>query len=409
MIAKKGVSKFELVGKVKLTNFTFKKDQESKNSDWIRNVLNLIVDCGQGNEIIANMSGGYFKKSKPSFVYVHGKKQKLDNDNKPVFKKVKDKEIPVMTDDYKNFYKIAWEDRKTESIIADVGEGSFIKIGIVKDKEGKTYTEKFLSAYDAIEYLEKHKDDIDGKTIRVNGDIKYNLYNGNVKVEKEIKSIYISKVEDEKDFKAEFTQTIFADKNSFGRKDKETGLYDIECYVAESMKEYDGKKIPKEYFADGKKSANMPLARIFNAENENLEKLFKDRRMKKDFAEMIMVGKIIEGRQKEEIDLSDLDEDIRALIDAGMYSEDEIAKTLAVKTERVSQWILEKPLVVMEGDADNKRPKIKIEFEKYKDEDFILTFLAEDSEDDDVETIYEEEDSMEVVEDEDDWLKALED
>lgn len=55
------------------------------------------------------------------------------------------------------------------------------------------------------------------EVVRVKGSIKYKVYNGNIQCEKEIKSIYLSEVEEDK-FKAEFTQTVLFDKASFGKK-----------------------------------------------------------------------------------------------------------------------------------------------------------------------------------------------
>lgn len=54
-----GVANFELVGRAKLTDFTFKLDLTSEKSDWVRNTLNLLVDCGGGNEVQSTLSGGY--------------------------------------------------------------------------------------------------------------------------------------------------------------------------------------------------------------------------------------------------------------------------------------------------------------------------------------------------------------
>ena len=57
--------------------------------------------------------------------------------------------------------------------------------------------------------------------VNVKGNIGYSEYEDNVSVKKEITSIVLSKVEDEADFKATFTQTILLDSNSIGKKDEE--------------------------------------------------------------------------------------------------------------------------------------------------------------------------------------------
>lgn len=410
----KGVANFELIGKAKINKFTFTLESESKNSDWIRNVLNLYVDCGQGNEVKTTLSGG-FGSTRDNVCYVHGKKPLLDKNKEQRVKKINGKDVALFTDDYKNSYKIAWEDRFDESVLKDIGEGTFLKVGIVKDKDGKIYTEKFLSAYDAIAYIEKNKEAIDGKTIRVNGNVKYKMYNGNLQIEKDIKSIYVSEVEESK-FKAEFTQTVLFEKKSIGKKDKDSGLYDVSVHILESLKDYDGKTIPKEYFIDKKKSANIPLAVNMFTDNENLEKFFGGKNVKRGkISEAIMIGNIVEGKAKESIDINDLDDDIKFLVEQGMYSLEEIAKTTAIKSERVSQWIIKKPLIKMVGDnEDDKKPEIQVTYDKYDEDDILLTFLAEDEVEEDVatevtETAYVDEDEVkDESNDDDEWLKELE-
>ena len=403
-----GVANFELVGRVKLTDFTFKLDLTSEKSDWVRNTLNLLVDCGGGNEVQSTLSGGY-GESRNNVCYVHGKKARTDAKGNPITKKdSKGNEYEVKTDDYTNMFTIAWEDRFDEEVLKEVGDGSFLKIGIKKDKDGKTYTEKFVSGYDAIAYLEQNKDKIDGKVVRVKGSIRYKVYNGNIQCEKEIKSIYLSEVEEDK-FKSEFTQTVLFDKASFGKKDKETGLYDVYLNVLANMKDYDGKKIPKEYFVDKKKSANIPLAKLFYAENENIAKLFNDKRVKKgDVTEVVIIGKIVEGRAKEQVELDDLDDDMKFLVESGMYTMEQLAQTMAVKKERVSQWIIQRPLVKMVGDEDAKVPQMAIAFNKYKEDDLILTFLAEEEPEEEA-VVVEEEIEDEESTDDDDWMSALQD
>ena len=410
----KGTATFELVGKAKISNYTFKMDVDSKNSDWVRNILGLVVDCGYGNEVIANMSGGY-GSSRANVCYVHGKKASLDKDGNPRVKEVNGKKIPIMTDDYENIYTIAWEDRFDEAILKEIGEGSFIKVGILKDKDGKTFTEKFLSAYDAIAYLEQHKEEINGKVIRVNGDVKYNLYNGATKVEKEIKSIYVSAVEEDK-FKAEFTQTILVDKKCVGKKDKDTGLFEVDAYVLESMKKYDNKDIPKELFPKNKqgktkKSANIPLVRTFYIDNEQLDKMLFSKTKKGMLTEMIAIGKIVEGKAKEKISVEDLDDDMKMLIESGMYTLEQLAETTAIKSERVQNWIIKRPLVKMVGkNEDEKTPQMQVFYDKYEEDDVVLTFLAEEEVDEDdvtTEEAYESDDAVDEADDDDSWLNEL--
>ena len=125
---KKGIAQFNLVGKFKKNDFTFDLDKHSDKSDWVYNKLNLGVDCGGGNIIHAEMMGGYGEE-RNNFLHVHGCK---NVDGK-------------ITDDWSNTYKIDWDDRFNESLLEELGDGCFLKIGILKDKDGKTVVHKFLS------------------------------------------------------------------------------------------------------------------------------------------------------------------------------------------------------------------------------------------------------------------------
>ena len=88
---KKWVAQFNLVGKAKINDYTYKIDEKSEKSDWIYNTLNLGVDCGEkfGN-VYAEMMGGY-GSDRDNVCFVHGK-----NDDKK--------------DDWDNRFTVDWDD-----------------------------------------------------------------------------------------------------------------------------------------------------------------------------------------------------------------------------------------------------------------------------------------------------------
>jgi hypothetical protein len=221
---KKGVASFQLIGEAKVSDYTFKIDEKS-NSGWVYNSMNLGVDCGNGNVVYADMMGGYSSVN-DSIIYVHGKKE---NDQ------------GRMVDDFANQFTIAWEDRFDDDILETIGEQCFITIGLEKDKKDKTFAKKFLSAYDAIEYVKEHLEN--GTVVNVKGDLKYSTYNESVQLKKEIRSIFLSKVDDTSKYKATFTQTVLLDKDSVGKLDKEKAIYPIYGKVVDYVKEYNGKLV----------------------------------------------------------------------------------------------------------------------------------------------------------------------
>lgn len=57
---KNWVQNFILIGKACISDYTFKLDEHSEKSDWIYNVMNLNVDCGEKyGRISCELNGGY--------------------------------------------------------------------------------------------------------------------------------------------------------------------------------------------------------------------------------------------------------------------------------------------------------------------------------------------------------------
>ena len=151
-----------------------------------------------------------------------------------------------------------------------------------------------MSAYDAVEYLNDHLED--GMIVNVKGNIGYSEYEDNVTVKKEITSIVLSKVEDETDFKATFTQTILLGFDSIGKKDPEKNTIALNAYVVDYVgkSKINGKKV------EIKKNITYP--KTFEvAINDNpeitakmLQKFFKVKK-KGSINVLTVMGNLIEG------------------------------------------------------------------------------------------------------------------
>ena len=68
----------------------------------------------------------------------------------------------------------------TDEVLEDIGDLSFITIGLEKTDKGKTYYKKFLSAYDAIAYIKDHLEE--NRVVNVKGNLKYSMYQDKVQV-----------------------------------------------------------------------------------------------------------------------------------------------------------------------------------------------------------------------------------
>lgn len=348
---KKGKASFNLIGRVKVTDKTFNLDN-SYDSGWTDNSMYVGVDCGGGNVIYAEMRSGFFP-DKDNVIRAYSKDEKDDEG--------KSKSV-----------EIAWEDRLDESLYDSISDSSFLTVGVEKDVKEKTVYKKFLTAYDAVDYLNEHLED--GMIVNVKGTLGYSEYEENVSTKKDITSIVLSKVEDEKDFKATFSQTILVDSKSIGKKNEEKNTIELSAYVVD----YVGK--PK---IDGEKIVvrqNVTFPKTFEvAINENpeitakmLQKFFKPKKGK--VAEITVTGNLVEGGSTVVITEDDIPDDIKELIEMGLYSEEEAEKKIAVGNNgnREKRMIILKPDITYVGKDENRKPTVAFEDAKYDEDDLYF-------------------------------------
>lgn len=384
---KKGKAAFNLIGRVKVTDKTFNLDN-SYDSGWTDNSMYVGVDCGNGNTVYAEMRSGFFP-DKDNVIRAYSKDEKDDAG--------KSKSV-----------EIAWEDRLDESLYDSISDSSFLTVGVEKDVKDKTVYKKFLTAYDAVEYLNEHLED--GMIVNVKGTIGYSEYEGNVSTKKEITSIVLSKIDDEADFKATFSQTILVDSKSIGKKNDNKGTMELAAYVVDYVgkPKIDGEKI------EVKKNVTYP--KTFEvAINENpeitakmLQRFFKPKKGK--ITEITVTGNLVEGGSTVNITEDDIPDDIKELIEMGLYSEEEAEKKIAVGNgNRKRRMIIVKPDIIYVGTGDDRKPTVAFEDGKYDEDDLyfyeqaLLDAGAEPSSDDNTDSENEETSS-----EDDDLLAMLE-
>lgn len=384
---KKGKATFNLIGRVKVTDKTFNLDN-SYDSGWTDNSMYVGVDCGNGNTVYAEMRSGFFP-DKDNVIRAYSKDEKDDAG--------KSKSV-----------EIAWEDRLDESLYDSISDSSFLTVGVEKDVKDKTVYKKFLTAYDAVEYLNEHLED--GMIVNVKGTIGYNEYEGNVSAKKEITSIVLSKIDDEADFKATFSQTILVDSKSIGKKNDDKGTMELAAYVVDYVgkPKINGEKI------EVKKNVTYP--KTFEvAINENpeitakmLQRFFKPKKGK--ITEITVTGNLVEGGSTVNITEDDIPNDIKELIEMGLYSEEEAEKKIAVGNgNRERRMIIVKPDIIYVGTGDDRKPTVAFEDGKYDEDDLyfyeqaLLDAGTEPSSDNDTDS-----ESEETSSEDDDLLAMLE-
>ncbi len=367
---KKGKAAFNLIGRVKVTDKTFNLDN-TYDSGWTDNSMYVGVDCGNGNIVYAEMRSGFFP-NKDNVIRGYDKTEKDDAG--------KSKSV-----------EIAWEDRFNETLLDTIADSSFLTVGVEKDVKEKTVYKKFLTAYDAVEYLSDHLED--GMIVNVKGNIGYSEYDGNVSVKKEITSIVLSKVEDEADFKATFTQAILVDSKSVGKKDEEKGTMTLDAYVVDYVgnPKIDGEKVSVKKNVTYPKTFEVAINENPEVTAKMLTKFFKPK--KNNISEVTVVGNLIEGAAIVNITEDDIPDDIKELIEMGLYSEEEAEKKCAVgNNNRERRMIILKPDITYVGDGENRKPTVAFEENKYVDTDLyfyeqaLLDAGAEPSDSSDSET-----------------------
>lgn len=374
---------FMLIGEAKVNDYTYKLDEKSEKSDWVYNSLNLGVYCGETcGTVYAELMGGYGAE-RDNVVYVHGKK----DDG---------------TDDFENRFTIDWDDRFDENILESIGDFCFMTVGLEKDKREKVFYKKFLTTYDMIAYINENLED--GMVVNVRGNLKYATYNDEIQVKKEINSVVLSKVEDKEKYCAKFTQTMLLTKDSVGRPDKEKGIIPIYAKVLDYIKEYKGKLV----------RCNIPYNKTFEYEidladkelvQRVVEKVFK---VQKGVTEVTFEGDLIEGGATVMATEEDLPDEVKELIDIGVYTLDEALVRCTASSGRAKRMVIRRPQIKMvTGKDDSKTPKIQKVERKYEEEDLILDFMLanDDDEENDVAPFDVDEDNE--IGDDEDWLSKL--
>lgn len=370
---------FELIGEVKINDYTYQIDQTS-NSGFCFNRLNLGVDCGKHGTVYAEMMGGYFNSpDKKNILNVHG--SKTNDDGRVV-------------DDYDNRITVDWEDRFNEDIVKEIGNGCFTRIGIELDAKNNLFNKKFLSTYDAIAYLKQTL--VSGTVVRITGNLSYSRYNDKIQVHKNIKSIVLSRADSPDKYCANFTQTMLIGSDSILKPDREKGILPIAATVIDYAKMWGDKEvktnvpyiIPVEYEMDFSDKARA---------EKIVSLLFK---VKRGYNEITFEGDFMEGGAVIDVTIDDIPDDIKLLITLGFYTEEDALKKCAESRSTEKRMVIRRPALKRVEDGETTRMIIQKTENKYSEEDLVLDFMLEKD---------EEEDSSSLMpsDDDSDWLSKL--
>lgn len=353
------IASFNLVGEAKLNDYTYKIDEKSEKSSWIYNSLNLGVYCGEKyGTVYASMMGGY-SEEKAGVIFAHGKKE--DG-----------------SDDFENQIQVAWEDRFDDDILESLGDMCFITIGLEQTNKNKVFYKKFLSEYDAIAYIQEHLEE--GMVLNVRGNIRYSLYQERVQMQKNINNIVLSKVDDAAKYKATFVQTVLLNKDSASLKkeqiDKDKGVLYVSTRILDYLKEFNGIEVKGQY----------PFQKEFEFEmdfnNEKICKMIMEKvfKVKKDVTQITFEGEFISGGAVVTATWDDVPDDIKDLVECGIYTKEEALQRCSTNGNREDRMILRKPHTRLVG--DEKKPMVQKFEQRFTEDDLTLDYLVQEAPDD---------------------------
>jgi hypothetical protein len=174
---------------------------------------------------------------------------------------------------------------------------------------------------------------------------------------------------------------MLLNKDSIGKPDKDKGIIPIYAKVVDYIKEWKSKEV----------KCNIPYNKTYEFEvdltnRETVEKIVsKLLKVKKDITEITFEGDLIEGGALVTVTEEDIPEDIKALIDMGVYTLEEALTKCTVNTGREKRMIIRKPSIKMvEGKDGTKTPVVQKFESKYTENDLIFDFMfSEDKDNDD--------------------------
>lgn len=362
-----GKSQLYLTGVVKLSEDTFENEKTSKNGYTYKR-MGFSVKVGKERSIWVGMMGGYAQGN--PIIYAFNK------NNEPI--------------------QINWKMRNNEQVLEQIAEYSFYKIALEKDNEGKLITKKFVSEYDAINYLKDHLED--GMNVVISAEADYSLYNDDVQRQFKVKTLaldegYTDKEKakhEHRDPAARLSQTYLIEEDSisenYEEELEENGVTTINAYVPQYLGKVDGKEL--------KKVVALPQQFTVRVKDDNVEgaKALVGSVIKPESSDAVreisMRMNILDGYSTSQVQLEedDLPDEVKQLIEVGAMSLEDVKRETYVSGDRVSETTFSSIMLDKESRRILKEDKYDLS---------VLTMPIVDGE--------------ETVDSDDSWLEAEDD
>lgn len=322
---KQTLGRFDIVGNIAVDSNVFALGGRGKNNqNWISNVFNPRVEGEDGASMFVRIQDGYHE--------VNGKTIYVRSTN--------DESM-----------EIKFADRFNENILSLVNEMSFIKVFTkkvekVNEENGNKYfaweePKKFLTVFDAINFLNTIMPLASKNKVRMTGEVKYTKYNGKVQRNFELKTIYIltnnEEVGKEIPLGFNFTQNIIVMKDAVNMDKFETeGVATVQAklYVRKAANQYE--------------IIDLPLTVRVTEENKTTYKRVLEKYMTvadKDKVRRINIEGVFKvGYVSANVNEAELPPTALEYIEDGFYTREEVLK-MYLKKEKVDETLLRRPIV----------------------------------------------------------------
>ncbi len=344
---KQTLGRFDIVCNIAVDSKTFAMGTKGKNNaKWISNVFNPKIEGANGASMFLRIQDGYNE--------VEGKTLYLMS--------VNDESMEVK-----------FADRLNPAIVSLVNDKSFIKVFVnrvekVNEETGNKFMtweepKKFLTAFDAITYLQSILPLASKNKVRITGDVKYSKFNDKIQKNFELKSFYILTNNEEEGKERplgfNFTQNIILLKDCVDMsKFEEEGVATVKAKLY----------VKKPKVKDAYELLTLPLTIRATEENKNTYRNVLNKYMiiedENKVRRINIEGFFQVGYVSGNVDEKDLPQTALELIEDGFYSKEEVLK-MFLKRDRVDETIIRRPIVrLVDG-----TPKVDMSEEDYTIED----------------------------------------
>lgn len=364
---KGGQSTVTLVGKAVVRDNSLKGVQLKEGKTWKHVDSSIGVDTGEGNVIYARIWGGY----------------KIDN---PVLKRWNAEN---------EFVDIKWEDRLKEDVVEGVRDFDLLKAGLEVGEDGKLIIKEFISEIDFEEYLREHL--TDGMKVRVRGKAEYSEYNDNIQRRYSVQSVYLAQtyekdgVEIAPEDMATLRQTYVLNADALERNWESKLAKEGETFITVFVPQYVSTVLSGGKYVPLKKTMPYPQSIIVRLDDKEDEAELKKKKTiikkffsvdKKTVREIVLINNINEGY--EETTGVQLNDEMRELIDLGVFTEEDIKKQTTIRGNKVSKLTFIQPAIRRNDKGDIA---VLLDDEKYSLQALVAPFV--DGEDD-AEDVFED-------------------